>query len=119
MAQEPKEDVGRPEFRGRTHPVQPDDEQDLGEHEVDEAELLPKSGAVRLDALLGAAELRCGRRLVVHGRENRRLRGRDVALAAPAALAPGAYASLAATATRAAGTAGTAGAAGTRNQRSS
>ena len=56
--QQPEDDVRRSEFAGDTDPRQADDEEDLREGEIANAELFLQRRAVLLDARLGACE--CG-----------------------------------------------------------
>ena len=53
---EPEDDVRRPLLRRDADPRQADDEEDLREREIDEAEILPQQGAARFD--LGFVTLR-------------------------------------------------------------
>ena len=76
MADEPEQDVRRAEFAGDADPGESDDEQDLREHEVAHAQLLPEHRAARFDGCFGLSEwgwrLRGGIR---HGQNMRRVSG--------------------------------------------
>src|SRR6185436_12026185 len=65
--QQPEDDMRWPQLRCRADPTEADDEENLGEYQIGQAKFFFEDGAVRFDALLGAAKFLCRSQVIFIG----------------------------------------------------